>query len=213
MRSFLRSLFSPDSSALADGWQPFSLTPAQAGRHAQWVAQRIYRNWLGPYFKAYHLRRGGAGGRRGLQAEALRENGRQGTLLFYDEEDFGGPGNFRHFFEYVGERLLALGYHRACADECTRRHGHLHEHTLKQLFKPPPADSPGTHLCEQRYGLVTLDLVSLNGTPMFVRLAANPVLEPSFTPAAPFEELLRVVFDEPMPTADERAARLAYTQF
>lgn len=212
MRSFLRSLFSSASSAAparAGEWQPFALTTAQAARHARWVAQRVYRNWLGPYFKAYHLHRGGAGGgRRGLRAEPLRENGRQGALLFYDESI--GPVNFRHLFEHVGERLVAQGYYRACADEGTRhRHG-LREHTLKQLFKPPPTDWPDGR-CDQRYGLVTLDLVSLNGEPLFLRLAANPVLEPGFAPAAPFEELLRRVFDEPAADAAEQAHRLEYT--
>ncbi len=209
VRSFLRSLFSSAPPASAGEWRPFSLTAAQAERHARWVAQRVYRNWLGPYFKAYHLHRGGAGGRRGLRAEPLRENGRQGALLFYD--DSIGPVNFRHFFEHVGERMAALGYQRACADECTRHSHSFSEHTFKQLFKPPPIDAADSGLCDQRYGIVTLDLVSLNGQPLFIRLAVNPVLEAGFTPAAPFEELLRTVFDEPFPTPQEQAQRLEYT--
>lgn len=211
MRSFLRSLFSTAAAPGRNGeWQPFALTAAQAARHARWVGQRVYRNWLGPYFKAYHLHRGGAGGRRGLRAEPLHEKGRQGALLFYD--DSIGPVNFRHLFEHVGERLVALGYYRACADECTRRLQDLDEHTLKQLFKPPPIDCPDSGRCNQRYGLVTLDLVSLNDEPLFLRLAANPVLEPGFTPAAPFDELLRKVFDEPAANAAEQAHRLDYTR-
>ncbi|WP_125916936.1 hypothetical protein [Hymenobacter coccineus] len=211
MRSFLRSLFSSPPSAAAGDWKPFALTAAQAKRHAQWVAGRIYRNWLGPYYKAYHLHRGGAGRRHGLRAEPLREDGRQGAMLFYDDDDFGGSGNFRHFYEYVGEQMVSLGYHRASADECTRRHESLREHTFKQLFKPPPTDCPDSGRCNQRYGLVTLDLVSLNGQPLFIRVAVNPVLEPGFTPATPFEDLLRTVFDAPPPTPEEREKRLAYT--
>lgn len=209
VRSFLRSLFSSAPSATGE-WQPFALTATQATQHAQWVAGHIYRNWLGRYFKSYHLHRGGAGRRHGLRAEPLREEGRQGAMLFYDDEDFGGPGNFRHLYEYMGDQMVALGYHRACADECTRRHESLREHTLKQLFKPPPTDCPESGYCDQRYGLVTLDLVSLNGQPLFIRVAVNPVLEPGFTPATPFEVLMRAMFDAPLPTPEEQESRLAY---
>ena len=205
---FLQQLFASGARARATSagaWQPYALTPAQQTRHRAWVAEKVYRNWLGPYYKAYHLRKGGAGGNRGLRVLLLREPGRQGGLFFYDPSI--GPGNFRHLFEHLGERVRTLGYHQACADQCTRQHRHHAENTLKQLFKPRPADCPDSGHCNQRYGLITIDLVSVNGQPMFIRVAANPVREPGFTPAAPFEELLRAVFDEP-PADAAIAARI-----
>ena len=202
MFRFLQHLFasSPSASASTPGaWQPYVLTPAQTARHRAWVSEKVYRNWLGPYYKAYHLRKGGAGGRRGLRVELLREAGRQGGLFFYDPSI--GPGNFRHLFEHLGERVLALGYRRACADQCTRQHEQYAENTLKQFFKPLPTDCPDSGDCNQRFGLITLDLVSLNGQPQFLRVAANPLHEPGFTRAAPFSELLRLLLDEPLADA------------
>lgn len=201
MFRFLQQLFGPGANApaAAGTWRPYALTLAQKARHQDWVAEKVYRNWLGPYYKAYHLRKGGAGGSRGLRVQLLHEPGRQGGLFFYDPSI--GPGNFRHLFEHLGERVLALGYHQACADQCTRQHRHHAEHTLKQFFKPLPLDCADSGRCDQRYGLITIDLVSVNGQPLFIRVAANPVQEPGFTPAASFEELLRAVFEEPMPSA------------
>ncbi len=66
--------------------------------------------------------------------------------------------------------------------------------------------------CDQRYGLITIDLVSVNGQPLFIRVAANPVQEPGFTPAASFEELLRAVFEEPMPSVAIAAKIREYTK-
>lgn len=198
MLRFLQHLFGSElaASAAAPGtWQPYALSAAQAARHRAWVSEKVYRNWLGPYYKAYHLRKGGAGGTRGLRVELLREPGRQGGLFYYDPSI--GPGNFRHLFEFLGERVLALGYHRACADECTQHHRDHAENTRKQFFKPLPLDCPRSGHCDQRFGLLTLDLVSLDGQPVFIRVAANPVQEPGFTAAAPFGELLRALFDEP----------------
>jgi hypothetical protein len=202
---FLQKLFAsgPGARSSTPGtWHPYALTPAQQARHHEWVAEKVYRNWLGPYFKAYHLRKGGAGGNRGLRVQLLEEPGRQGALFFYDPSI--GPGNFRHLFEHLGERVLALGYRRACADECTRQNQEHAETILKQFFKPRPSDCPQSGHCNQRFGLITLDLLSINGQPIFIRVATNPVHEPGFTSAIPFEGLLRALFEEPL--ADEATA-------
>jgi hypothetical protein len=192
---FIQQLFQRRDGA-AVGWQPApEPTPAQAQRHTAWVAERVYRNWLGPYFKAYHLRKGGAGGRRGFRVDLLHEDARQGALFFYDPSI--GPGNFTHLYHLIGERIEALGYHRACYDNRLRRHQQLREHTLRQLFKPQPTDCTVSGRCNQRYGLITLDLVVVNDRPLFIRLSNNPVHEPYFTAPQSFGALLQTVFDEP----------------
>lgn len=201
---FIQSLFCP-KRATAAAWHAVKLSPAQARRHARWVEERVFLNWLAPYYKAYHLRKGGAAGSRGLRVQLLQEKGRQGALFFFD--DSIGPGNFRHFYEHLGERLLALGYHRACADQCTKRVQHHSETTLKQLFKPNPTDCVKTGRCNQRFGLVTIDLVVVDHQPMFIRLTSNAVLEPNFTPAASYDELLQALFDAPPPN-DATQARI-----
>ncbi|MCI1187689.1 hypothetical protein MON38_09670 [Hymenobacter sp. DH14] len=209
MFHFIQKLFQ-SKAAVPAAWHAVTLTPAQARRHARWVGQHVFLNWLEPYFKAYHLHKGGAGGRRGFQVQPLRENGREGVLLFYDASI--GPGNFRHFYEHLGERLVGLGYHRACADQCTQRKDHLAETTLKQLFKPNPTDCPDTGDCNQRFGLVTIDLVAVNGEPLFIRVASNAVRQPGFTPAASFEELLRDLLAAPPPTPETAALIPEYYQ-
>ena len=202
---FINQLFQRRSGGAGADWQPAAEpTPAQAQRHAAWVAARVYRNWLGPYFKAYHLQKGGCGGRRGLRVELLREEGRQGALFFYDPSI--GPGNFEHLYRLLGERLAGLGYRRACHDCRQRRHEQLREHTVKQLFKPAPSTCADSGRCNQRYGLLTLDLVGVNDRPLFIRLVANPVREEHFTPPQAFEALLQALFDEP--AADAGVARL-----
>jgi len=205
---FLQKLFQQRSSAAAT-WQPaHEPTPAQVQLHAAWLEERVYLNWLGPYFKAYHLRKGGAGGRRGLRVELLREEGRQGGLFFYD--DSIGPGNFQHLFQLLGERLTALGYHRACHDHRKRRSEQHREEAIKQLFKPNPTDCTQSGRCNQRYGLITLDLVGVNGQPLFIRLSTNPVQEVHFTSPKSFEALLSELLDEPAADAATRKLVKAY---
>ena len=207
--NFIQKLFRPNAAAPA-AWHAVVLTPAQARRHARWVEQHMFLNWLEPYYKAYHLHKVGAGGRRGFQVQLLHEVGRDGALFLYHASI--GPGNFRHFYEHLGERLLGLGYHRACADQCTQRKQHLAETTLKQLFKPNPTDCPDTGDCNQRFGLVTIDLVAVNGEPLFIRVASNAVRQPGFTPAASFEELLRELLAAQPPTPATQALISEYYQ-
>jgi hypothetical protein len=210
---FLQQLFGrrAGADAAAATWQPARVpTPEQTQQHARWVAEEVYRNWLAPYYKAYHLRKGGAGGKRGLRVELLREEGRQGALLFYD--DSIGPGNFGHLYELLGERITALGYHRACHDQRQRRYEQHHETVHKQLFKPNPTDCAECGRCDQRYGLITLDSVSVNGQPLFIRLSNNPVRESHFTAPKSFEELLAALLDAPAPDAATRARIADYWQ-
>ena len=212
MLHFLQQLFGRRTDAdAAATWQPAGVpTPQQARQHDRWVAEQVYRNWLGPYYKAYHLRKGGAGGKRGLRVELLREAGRQGALLFYD--DSIGPGNFSHLYTLLGECLATLGYHRACHDQRQRCHEQHHEKTHKQLFKPNPTDCTESGRCNQRFGLVTLDLVYVNDQPFFIRLTSNPVHEDHFTTAKSFEELLAALLDEPAPDAATQARIAEYWQ-
>ncbi|RZK20779.1 MAG: hypothetical protein EOO56_12255 [Hymenobacter sp.] len=210
MLHFLQQLFGRRAGAgAAATWQPAGgPTPAQAQRHAAWVAEAVYLNWTGPYYKAYHLRKGGAGGQRGLRVELLREEGRQGALLYY--QDTIGPGNFRHLYELLGERIGALGYHRACHDQRQRQHEQHCETAHKQLFKPNPTDCTESGRCDQRYGFVTLDLVEVNEQPLFIRLSNNPVHESHFTAPKSFEGLLAALLDEPAADAATRARGAQY---
>lgn len=200
---FLQQLFTRRNSRRVAGWQPAAdPTPTQAAHHAAWVAARAYHPWLAAYFKAYHLQKTGIASRRGLRVELLREEGRQGALFFYDAAI--EPSDFEHLFWLLSERVAQQGYYRACHDCRQRQQEQLHELTVKQLFKPTPTDCAHSGRCNQRFGLVHLDLVCLNNEPLFIRLSTNPVQEIThFTPAQSFECLLQALFDEPA-TAPER---------
>ncbi|MBG8553500.1 hypothetical protein [Hymenobacter guriensis] len=206
MLRFLHRLFSPAASC---SWQPLRRTARAGRRHAQWVADRVYLNWLGPYFKAYHYRKAqlNAGG---LRVQPLQEEGRQGAVLFYDPSI--GPGNFRHLFDYIAEQTIALGYNASTSDQRTLRHPKYTETILKHFLKPLPRSCTHTGRCQQFYGNVTVDLVLINGQPGFIRFFSNPFQDDIFTKPRAFEELLDRIFNQP--PADETAQqhRLRYTR-
>ncbi len=164
------------------------------------MQQQTYRNWLAPYFKAYHYGKAGMGcGAQGLRAQPLNEGGQQGTLLFYDPSI--GPENFRHLFDLIRDRVQDLGYQLACSDVRTRRHPRYTETIAKHLLKPLPTSCPETGRCQQRFGTVAVDLVSLNDRPGFIRLVSSACTfdDAVFCPAYSFDQLMEAVFNEASP--------------
>ncbi len=170
--------------------------PAHMRRHAQWVNEQVYRNWLGPYFKAYHFQKTNITG-RGLRVQLLRESGRQGLLLFYDPSI--GPGNFQHLFDFIAEQTQRLGYNLSTSDQRTARHPRYRETIYKHFLKPKPQTCTATGRCLQHYGNVTVDLVCINDQPGFIRFVSNPFADSIFTPAQSFDELLGHIFNQPPP--------------
>ena len=194
LHPFLKRLFSSPSASAKAEWQPLLRTPAEQRKHAQWVDEQVYLNWAGPYFKAYHFTKAGIHG-QGLRVQVLADHGRQGAVFFYDPSI--GPGNFRHFFDLIGERVTALGYRLSTSDLRNLHHERYTETIEKHFLKPLPRDCSTTGRCLQRYGTVTVDLVSINDQPGFIRFTSNPYQDSIFTPAHSFDELMSDVLDMP----------------
>ncbi|MCB2376863.1 hypothetical protein LGH70_04680 [Hymenobacter sp. BT635] len=206
MLSFLKKIFAAGGASNATSWQPLLRTPAQARAHQQWVDQQVYLNWMGPFFKAYHFQKTGVCAKQ-LRVQLLLEQGRQGAVFFYDPSI--GPGNFRHLFDFIRDQVLLLGYNASVSDRRLVKHERYTESIEKHFLKPHPHDCTATGRCNQRFGNVTVDLVSINGQPGFIRFFANPYHDAIFTAAASFDELMEKAFNMPAapPEVQQRIAQ------
>jgi len=205
---FLKQLFSSSSPSKAE-WRPLQRTATEQRAHARWVEQQVYLNWAGPYFKAYHFSKAGIQG-QGLRVQLLEESGRRGVVMFYDPSI--GPGNFRHFFDLLRDRVVELGYNVSTSDHRTLYHERYTETIEKHFLKPHPRDCTNTGRCNQRYGTITVDLVRVNGQPGFIRFVSNPYQDAIFTPAHSFDELMAVVLDMPPAPAEVQALIKEYAR-
>ncbi len=193
MLDLFKRILSGSPPVSAD-WQPLHRSPAQERVRQHWLTEQVYLNWAGPYFKAYHYQKAGLPGAR-FRVQLARKEGQRGAVFLYDPSM--GPGNFQHFFDFIRDRVLALGYQQGAADQRTVNHEQYAESTQKYFLKPQPHDCTDTGRCNQRFGNVTVDLVSINGQPGFIRLANNPFADSIFTPAGTFDELVDAVFNFP----------------
>ncbi|RYU80490.1 hypothetical protein [Hymenobacter persicinus] len=194
MFGFLKHILSKPGAQEGAQWKPLARTTAQVRAHEQWVAQQVYLNWMGPYFKAYHFRKTGVSG-QGLRVQLLDECGRQGALFLFDPSI--GPGNFRHLFDFIRDRVISLGYNLSTSDQRTLRHERYTEVIDKHFLKPQPKDCTQSGRCNQLFGTVTVDMVSVNGQPGFIRFSSNPYHDAIFTPAGSFDALMDKVFNLP----------------
>ena len=194
MLAFLKKFLSAQSPADATSWQPLVRPAGQVRQHQQWVEQQVYLNWMGPFFKAYHFQKTGVCAKQ-LRVQLLQEESRQGALFFYDPSI--GPGNFRHLFDFIRDQVLTQGYNLSVSDRRQVQHERYAEAIEKHFLKPRPNDCTATGRCNQRFGNVTVDLVSINGQPGFIRFFANPYHDAIFTPAASFDALMDSVFNLP----------------
>ncbi|SNC63731.1 hypothetical protein SAMN06265337_0938 [Hymenobacter gelipurpurascens] len=203
MLPFLKHLFSASTSAPSAEWQPLRRSAAEERIRQQWIEDQVYLNWMGPFYKAYHYQKAGLPNPQ-FRVQLLREDGRQGALFFYDPSI--GPGNFRHLLDFIRDRVLALGYNLATSDQRSLQHPTYTETTYKHFLKPQPRDCTETGRCNQRFGNIMVDLVSINGQPGFLRLFSNPYDNDIFTPAQTFDEMLEAIFD--MPSAPPAVQKL-----
>ncbi|MBC7448257.1 MAG: hypothetical protein H7330_09385 [Hymenobacteraceae bacterium] len=183
----------PRRTSSGPKWLPLVESVGRQRQFARWRAECVYLNWTGPWFKAYHYRR--AGLPTAWPVEPLAPDGGppRGVALLYDERI--GQINFSHLFTLLRERVIALGYRVAHADQHTSPIlGHPAGDTIeKYVLHPIPSPVSEEGPCNQRFGQVTVDLVRRDHQPMMLRLQAAPLPGAIFTTAPPFDELLRHV--------------------
>ena len=177
-------------------WQPLCETPRYRRQFTRWVKARVYRNWTGPWFKAYHYHRAGLRPAWPVQPlpPAAAHTPLRGVALLYDERI--GPVNFDFLFTLLRERVLALGYRVAHADEHACAANPAVDSVRKYVLHPLPvaeaAPAPATEAgcCNQRFGQITVDMVRRHRQPLMIRLLTMPLPGAAFTPAPSFDELL-----------------------
>ncbi|GAB3196376.1 hypothetical protein ABID22_002941 [Pontibacter aydingkolensis] len=162
----------------------------QLSAYKQWVAAKVYLNWTGPFFKAYHYKKCNISSSP-FRVQIINESNLQGAILFYDPVI--GAQNFTFLFDLLNERVQQLGYKLHSADTRQICHKRYQEQIERYVLTPPAANVPGTDLCNQLYGNIHIDSVVINKLPGYIRFVANTYTDPYFSKPLPFMELLKSV--------------------
>jgi hypothetical protein len=103
--------------------------------------------------------------------------------------EFIDPKNFQHYFDFLRERVLSIGYqpHRSEREFLDRV---LYVETVERhSFKIPDEENDQGKLV-QLYGHIYLELIRVNDRPSYLRLMVTKVGDTRFAPPRSFEELM-----------------------
>lgn len=172
-------------------WQKLQQQAGEQEAYRQWVEQKTYLHWCPAIFKSYHFKKCNI--TPGFRLQLLQSPNRQGVVLFYSPE-IGGQ-NFWHLFAFLKNQSLRVGYQHHLSDQRVISHERYTETIYKHYLKPPAVDLPDSGLCNQLYGNLMIDLVSINGQPGYIRFYVNTYHDSFFSPPLPFDELMDRVFN------------------
>ncbi|MBF9254685.1 hypothetical protein I2I11_15375 [Pontibacter sp. 172403-2] len=118
----------------------------------------------------------------------MEAENRKGFIFFHDPAI--SSENFSFLFDFLKDRVLAQGYCLHSMDELEKRHARYTEQVNKYILLPPAAELPGSGLCNQLYGNITLDYIKINRNPGYIRLLADSYADPYFSRPLAFTDLL-----------------------
>jgi hypothetical protein len=127
-----------------------------------------------------------------LAVHLFQQNGANGLAISYNHDI--GPEAFQHFFDWLRDRMLLLGYKHSTSDRRIFDRQTYVETVEKHYLKPPLSlEMEGTklkNLCDQRYGNVLVEYVLVDNQPSFIRFMANYYEDHLYTKALSFDDLV-----------------------
>ncbi|MCC5939075.1 MAG: hypothetical protein JJU34_17480 [Lunatimonas sp.] len=102
--------------------------------------------------------------------------------------------DFQHLFFAFGDRLLALGYHRVSLDRKMEELSEQVRITEKLYYKPPFSTAAPDEPIDQLFGNVSIEKVSIDNKPSFLKVLVTVYSDRMYLPAQPFSEFIEQVF-------------------
>lgn len=188
---FIFCFFGSTGGAKAPICKALPWKTAEEKAYQKWVEQKTFLNWTPCIFKSYHYQKCKV--RPPFRLQLIHSANKRGVVLFFSPEI--GKQNFRHLFHFIKDKSLEVGYAHCHSDQRITTHDRYTETIDKHYLKPPPRDVPGSTLCNQLYGNIIIDLVSINGQPGFIRFYVNTYGDTLFSEPLSFDELMGKVFN------------------
>jgi hypothetical protein len=105
--------------------------------------------------------------------------------------------SFSLLFLGLSRRVLALGYQQVSLDRKLEEINEQVKQTEKFYFKPPLQMPQEGKPITQLYGNISLEKVSINNTPSYIKLLAAIYSDRNYQEAKPFDELMDKLFEHP----------------
>lgn len=168
----------------------FSQTEMEEEHVENWIKSEEGKSFLNLIKKNYHFKTSGMNSHP--EIHILNSKYANGFAISY-ESPFTQETFSKLFFAF-GLRMLDLGYHRVSLDRKIEELSENVRSIEKQYFKPPLSNVDFSEKIDQLYGNVSIEKVSIDGKPSFLKILASVYSDHLYKDAAPFDEFIEKLF-------------------
>lgn len=186
----LGKLFPKKSSPL-NIKENFTQTESEKKNTDSWLASKEGKSLMQLVFKNYHFKKTGINGHP--EIHILNSPYANGFAISY-ESPFNEK-TFSQLFFAFGRRMLDLGYQRVSLDRKIEEIQENVRTTEKQYFKPPLNTADLTQKIDQLFGNVSIEKVSVNDKPSFLKILVTVYSDHLYRPAKPFDVFVEELFE------------------
>jgi hypothetical protein len=186
-----KKVFSPSESSPVKVKENFVFKEADQIDLDTWIDSGEAEQLFGLVYKNYHFKRTQINGTP--QIHVLESPYANGFAVTY-EAPFDLK-SFSRLFLAFSRRVLALGYEQVSLDRKFEEINEQVKVTEKFYFKPPLQLPVEGELISQLYGNVSLEKVSVNNKPSYIKLLATVYSDRLYQDAKPFDLLMDRIFE------------------
>lgn len=169
----------------------FKQTEVDREAGADWVLSEEGKSIMALIEKNYHFKTSGMNSYP--EVHILNSPYANGFAVSFDS-----PLNektFSYLFFAFGRRVLDLGYNQVSLDRKIEEMKDFVKTTEKQYFKPPLSNVDFSQKIDQLYGNISVEKVSVNDKPSFLKVLVTVYSDHLYQKAKPFDQFIERLFE------------------
>lgn len=193
MASFIEDIISklfPKKSLPFSHKENFNQSPDDVEDLGNWLQSEEARDLIGLISKNYYFKTSGI--QSHPEIHILNSPYANGFAVSF--ENPLTSKTFSQLFFAFGLRMLDLGYHRVSLDRKMEEVNEQVKTTEKQYFKPPLSSADFSRKIDQLYGNVSIEKVSIDDKPSFLKVLVTVYSDHLYQKAQPFDEFIEALF-------------------
>ncbi|RZS98711.1 hypothetical protein [Cecembia calidifontis] len=158
---------------------------------AQWMLSEEGESLMALVSKNYYFKKSGINA--SPEVHILNSPYANGFAVSYE-----GPldeKTFSYLFFAFGKRVLDLGYKQVSLDRKIEEINDSVRTTEKQYFKPPLSRADLSQKIDQLFGNVSIEKVSINDKPSFLKVLVTVYSDRLYQDAKPFDQFIDFIFE------------------
>lgn len=194
MASFIEDVLGklfPKKSSPINIKENFTQTESEKENTNFWLASDEGESLIKLVFKNYHFKKSGINSHP--EIHILNSPYANGFAVSY-ESPFNEK-TFSQLFFAFGRRMLDLGYQRVSLDRKIEEIQENVRTTEKQYFKPPLNTADLTQKIDQLFGNVSIEKVSINEKPSYLKILVTVYSDHLYRQAKPFDLFVEELFE------------------